>query len=252
MVITTYDIGVKVIVAKIQDFQYLKLTKILTDLICNGTYKEGTRLPSERELCRNYGLSRTTVRQAMQELIRGGYVASFQGKGTFVSKPPIQQDLLRIYSFNDDMRRMGKNPETEVLDFIGVTADEKLAKLFKTTIGEPLYRILRLRRADGEPILLETNYLLCSRFNGLSEEMLKEQSLYNVLISKFNLRLTLAEETFAPVLLQYMDAKLLCTPSNALGMLVERISYEGDNVVEFSRSVSPGDKFKYHVILKND
>lgn len=237
---------------KIQDFQYLKLTKILTELIGNGTYKEGSRLPSERELCRDYGLSRTTVRQAMQELIQGGYVASIQGRGTFVSKPPIKQDLLRIYSFDDDMRRMGKNPETEVLDFLGITADEKLAKLFGVAIGEPLYRVFRLRAADGEPMLLETNYLLASRFSDLSGEMVKGQSLYNLLINKYNLKLSLAEETFAPVLLRYMEAKLLCTTSNALGMLVERISYEGNNVVEFSKSVSPGDKFKYHVILKNN
>jgi len=237
---------------KIQDFQYLKLTKILTELIGNGTYKEGSRLPSERELCRDYGLSRTTVRQAMQELIQGGYVTSIQGRGTFVSKPPIKQDLLRIYSFDDDMRRMGKNPETEVLDFLGITTDEKLAKLFGVAIGEPLYRVFRLRAADGEPMLLETNYLLASRFSDLSGEMVKGQSLYNLLMNKYNLKLTLAEETFAPVLLRYMEAKLLCTTSNALGMLVERISYEGNNVVEFSKSVSPGDKFKYHVILKNN
>ncbi|MEN6316826.1 MAG: GntR family transcriptional regulator, partial [Clostridiaceae bacterium] len=207
---------------KIQDFQYLKLTKILTELIGNGTYKEGSRLPSERELCRDYSLSRTTVRQAMQELIQGGYVTSIQGRGTFVSKPPIKQDLLRIYSFDDDMRRMGKNPETEVLDFLGITADEKLAKLFGVAIGEPLYRVFRLRAADGEPMLLETNYLLASRFSDLSGEMVKGQSLYNLLINKYNLKLSLAEETFAPVLLRYMEAKLLCTTSNALGMLVER------------------------------
>jgi len=239
-------------VAKKQDFQYLKLTKILTDLICNGIYKQGDRLPSERELCRNYGLSRTTVRQAIQQLTMGGYVTSAQGSGTFVSKPPIRQDLLRIYSFNDDMIRMGKNPETEVLDFVSISADERLAKLFGITAGEPLYRIFRLRKADGEPMLLETNYLLSSRFIGLTEEMIKNQSLYNVLINKFDLKLTLAEETFAPILLQYMEAKLLSAPPNALGMLVERISCEGGSIVEFSRSVSPGDKFKYHVILKNN
>lgn len=238
--------------AKVQDFQYLKLTKTLTELIGNGTYKEGCRLPSERELCRDYGLSRTTVRQAMQELIQGGYVTSVQGKGTFVSKPPIKQDLLRIYSFDDDMRRMGKNPETQVLDFLSITADEKLAKLFGISAGEAIYRVFRLRLADGEPMLLETNYLPADRFEGLNEEMIKGQSLYNLLINKFSLKLTLAEETFAPVLLRYMEARLLGASSNTLGMLVERISYEGGKVVEFSKSVSPGDKFKYHVILKNN
>lgn len=235
-----------------QDFRYLKLTEMLTELIGNGTYEEGSRLPSERELCQDYGLSRTTVRQALQELAQRGYITSIQGKGTFVSKPPIKQELLTIYSFDDDMRRLGKNPQTEVLDFLGLAANEKLAGLFDIPAGAPVYRIIRLRAADGEPMLLETNYLPAYRFEGLSEDMIQGQSLYNLLINRFNLKLTRAEESFAPVLLRSMESKLLHTETNALGMMVERTSFEGDKAVEYSKSVSPGDKFKYHVILKNN
>ncbi len=234
------------------DFRYLKLTDTLSELIENGTYKVGSKLPSERDLCQDYGLSRTTVRQALQELSQKGYVTSAQGKGTFVSRPPIKQELLTIYSFDEDMRRLGKEPQTEVLDFLSLAATEKLAAMFEIPIGATVYRVIRLRAADGEPMLLETNFLPANRFEGISEEMIKGQSLYSLLVSKFSLKLTCAEETFAPVLLNYMEAKMLGTSINALGMLVERVSYEGEKMVEYSKSVSPGEKFNYHVILKNN
>lgn len=234
-----------------QDFRYLKLCDTLEELIENGTYGVGSKLPSERELCHEYGLSRTTVRQALLELSSKGYIKSVQGKGTYISKPPIEQELLTIYSFDDDMRRLGKNPQTEVLDFLSTEATEKMADMFGIPVGAGVYRVIRLRSADGEPMLLETNYLPVYRFEGLCEEAIKSQSLYSMLAKLFNLRLTSAEETFVPVTLRIMEAKLLGTSPNALGMMVERKSYEDDKVVEFSKSVSPGDKFKYHVFLKN-
>ena len=142
-----------------QDFRYLKLCDTLEELIENGTYGVGSKLPSERELCHEYGLSRTTVRQALLELSSKGYIKSVQGKGTYISKPPIEQELLTIYSFDDDMRRLGKNPQTEVLDFLSTEATEKMADMFGIPVGAGVYRVIRLRSADGEPMLLETNYL---------------------------------------------------------------------------------------------
>ncbi|HHY81384.1 MAG TPA: GntR family transcriptional regulator [Clostridiales bacterium] len=233
------------------DFRYEKLTEILINLIKDGTYKEGSRLPSERELCRQYGVSRTTVRQALQELSNSGYIKSIQGKGTFVSSPPIRQELLTIYSFDEDMRRLGKTPKTEVLDFVVIAATAKMAELFQISADAPVYRISRLRSADGEPMLMETNYLPAYRFEGLNEEMIQGKSLYGIMLEKYKLTLTHAEETFSPVLLRTMEAKLLDTQPNALGMMVERISYENSRAVEYSKSLSPGDKFKYHVILRN-
>ncbi|HHY81382.1 MAG TPA: UTRA domain-containing protein [Clostridiales bacterium] len=150
------------------------------------------------------------------------------------------------------MRRLGKIPKTEVLDFVIVAATVKMAELFRIPVDAPVYRISRLRSADGEPMLLETNYLPVYRFDGLTEEMIQGKSLYSIMLEKYNLSLTHAEEMFSPVLLRTMESKLLDTQPNALGMLVERISYEGDRVVEHSKSLSPGDKFKYHVILRNN
>ncbi len=228
---------------------YLRLADSLIDQIKDGTYAEGSLLPSERELCETYEVSRTTVRQALQELSQEGYVNSIQGKGTFVARPQIRQELSSIYSFDEDMRRLGKTPETRIMDFVEMTAAGTLAATFSLPEGSSVYRIMRLRLADGEPMLLETNFLPCTRFPGISREALENQSLYRVLTTQYSLNISVAEETFEPVLLRPIESQIFGAVQNALGMLIERIAFEGENVVEFSKSVSPSYKFKHHIVL---
>lgn len=122
--------------------------------------------------------------------------------------------------------------------------------MFGLPEGSAVYRIMRLRLADGEPMLLETNFLPCYRFPALSRDMLENQSLYGVLSSTYNLDITVAEETFEPVILSPMETQFLGSDKDTLGMLVQRTSFEKGRVVELSKSVSPSYKFKQHVILK--
>lgn len=229
---------------------YLKLAEHLIEQIRGGAYSEGSLLPSERELCEEFSISRTTVRQALQELQNRGYARSIHGKGTVVVHAQIQQDLTSIYSFDRDMRRLGKVPETRIMDFIEMRADEVLSDMFGLPEGSAVYRVMRLRLADGEPMLLETNFLPCYRFPALSRDMLENQSLYGVLSSTYNLDITVAEETFEPVILSPMETQFLGSDKDTLGMLVQRTSFEKGRVVELSKSVSPSYKFKQHVILK--
>ena len=236
--------------AKSSDHLYLKLSDALAEQILDGTLPEGTLLPSERELCQAYGISRTTVRQALQELNQKGYSKTIHGKGTVVVRPQIRQELRSIYSFDEDMRRLGKQPETQIMDFVEIVPTGTIAEQLKLPAGESVYRIMRLRLANGEPMLLETNYLPCSRFPDLQREMIEHQSLYRVLSNTYSLHIDVAEETFEPILLRPMEAQMLHIGQGSLGMLVERISYEDGKVVEISKSVSPASKFKHHVVLR--
>ena len=229
---------------------YLKLSDTLAEQIMDGTLPEGTLLPSERELCQIHSISRTTVRQALQDLSQKGYIKAIHGKGTVVVRPQIRQELRSIYSFDADMRRLGKHPETQIMDFVEILPTGNIAALMQLPAGESVYRIMRLRLVNGEPMLLETNYLPCSRFPRFSRQMLEHQSLYGVLASKYGLNIDIAEETFEPILLRPMEAQMLHTGQGALGMLIERISYEEGRVVEISKSVSPASKFKHHVVLR--
>ena len=229
---------------------YLKLSDALAEKIMDGTLPEGTLLPSERELCQTHSISRTTVRQALQDLNRKGYIQAIHGKGTVVVRPQIRQELRSIYSFDSDMRQIGKNPETQIMDFVKIVPTGNVAAMMHLPMGESVYRIMRLRLANDEPMLLETNYLPCSRFPEFSRQMLENQSLYRVLTSRYSLNIDVAEETFEPILLRPMEAQMLHTNQGALGMLIERVSYENGKVVEISKSVSPASKFKHHVVLR--
>lgn len=234
-----------------EKYLYMQLMNDLLLKIKNGLYPEGALLPSENELCKQYNVSRSTVRKALQELVKRGIIVSAQGKGSIVCKlNGVLQKMNSIYSFDKDMKKIGKTPETKVIDFIKMGATDTLAKIFIVPKGTFLYRIMRLRLADGIPMLLETNYLLSDQFEGLTMEDLEGNSLYAIFASKYNVILTRAEESFEPVILQDMEAHLLGAPLNSLGMLVERVSYQETHVVEFSKSVSPNYKFKHYIELK--
>ena len=100
-------------------------------------------------------------------------------------------------------------------------------------------------------MLLETTYLSYQRFPGIQQKELEKGPLHHLLSSRYGLKLTAAEETFEPILLRPLEAQMLKTEENALGMLVERISLEGEaRVVEFSKGVSPARKFRHHITLK--
>lgn len=236
--------------ARTGEHLYLKLSDTLAERIMDGTLPEGTLLPSERELCQTHNISRTTVRQALQDLSRKGYIQAIHGKGTVVTRPQIRQELRAIYSFDEDMRRLGKKPETQIMDFVKIVPTGNVAAMMQLPAGESVYRIMRLRLANEEPMLLETNYLPCNRFPEFTRQMLEHQSLYRVLSSHYSLNIDVAEETFEPILLRPMESQMLHTSQGALGMLIERISYENGKVIEISKSVSPASKFKHHVVLR--
>ena len=236
--------------ARTGELLYLKLSDTLAEQIMDGTLPEGTLLPSERELCQTHNISRTTVRQALQDLSRKGYIKTIHGKGTVVVRPQICQELRSIYSFDEDMRRLGKHPETQIMDFIKIEPTGNVAALMQLPAGESVYRIMRLRLANDEPMLLETNYLPCNRFPEFTRQMLENQSLYRVLEQEYAMNIDVAEETFEPILLRPIESQMLHTSQGSLGMLIERISYENGRVIEISKSVSPASKFKHHVVLR--
>ena len=236
--------------AKNGEYRYLKLSDALAEQIMDGTLPEGSLLPSERELCQIHGLSRTTVRQALQDLSQKGYSRAIHGKGTVVVRPQIQQELRSIYSFDEDMRRLGKHPETQIMDFVEIVPTGNVAAMMQLAPGESVYRIMRLRIASGEPMLLETNYLPCHRFPNFTRQMVENQSLYRVLTDNYGLNIDVAEETFEPVLLRPMESQMLQMGQSVLGMLIERISYEDGKVIEISKSVSPASKIKHHIVLR--
>lgn len=230
---------------------YFQLMDLIIDRIKIGELKPQDRLQSERELCETYNVSRATVRQALNELIKDGYVYTEHGKGTYVSEQRIKQELLKFYSFSEEMRKINKVPTSNVLDFEVVNPDINVARTMGIKENDEVYKVLRLRLADDEPMMVETTYLPCSVFQNLTKDMLTEKSMYEVLTKKYGVKFTRAEECFMAAALNPFEAKLLGVKEKQPSMTIERLTYENTRVVEYTKSIARGDRFKFVVKLNS-
>ncbi len=215
-----------------------------------GMMKEHDRIPSERELCDTYDISRATVRQAIQILEKEGVIYKQHGKGTFVSPIKMNQDLLKFYSFTEEMRKLGKTVSTKIMGFDIIDNEAEINRRMQLKDEVKLYKIVRLRYADDEPMMIVTTYLPVERFPGITKDDLEGQSLYDVLTHRFNAVFSKAEEHFQPVYTGEIEAVLLGTDVNSPSMKIERITYEGGAVIEYGFGIARGDKFRYGVVLE--
>ena len=230
---------------------YLQLMEIIIETIENNL-EENEQIPSEREICEKCDVSRTTVRQALDELQKEGYIYKLHGKGTFVAPKKFNQDLISFYSFTEEMKKIGKNPSSEVTGFEIVQAGEKIGAKLKINSDELLYKISRIRKADNIPMMYETTYLPFYKFKDLIKEELIEKPMYEVMVKKYNVKLTSAEEYFQPILTNKLQSLYLGIKEGSPSLKIERFTYENKEIIEYTVGVARGDKFKYRVKLNNN
>ena len=223
---------------------------ILAD-IRNGRYPENTALPDERSLARAYHVSRSTIRQALSLLKQSDLVFSIQGNGTFVRPHVFTQPLTRFYSFTDTLKNDNVLIQNELVGFGTVPADAALSRKTGHPEGSPFHRLVRLRSAETYPLMLETTFLPVSRFPQLDREVLSSGSLYEYLRSEYRFHADRASETFCAAMPSPEEKRLLRMPSNTPCILLERFSYEEDSLIEYTRSVIRGDKYRFHAELAN-
>ena len=204
----------------------------------------GSPVPPERELAQHYGTSRTTVRQALAELVVEGKLLRLQGKGTFVATPKVAQ-VLELTSYTEDMRAHGLRPRTVILDTGYMAAGEELAGFLGIRAGGRALRAHRLRLADGEPMSIDVSYLPARRFPGLRKNLKKNSSLYETLATAYGVELAEAEETIETVLAGPEDARLLGVDVGLPLLLVSRHSFDpAGSPVEWAQSWYRGDRYK--------
>ena len=133
---------------------YLQVKEGLEGQIRGGEYREGDKLPSERELCERFGVSRITVRQALEMLENQGLVSTSQGKGTFVKSHTISDSLGKVSSFADTLERMGLHGHTRILSFQPRAAGGDLSMLLADRQGGPPCRLRLAGFLEEEPVVL--------------------------------------------------------------------------------------------------
>jgi GntR family transcriptional regulator len=205
----------------------------------------GSPVPPERTLALTFDTSRTTVRQALQELVIEGRLSRIQGKGTFVAQPKLAM-ALEMTGFTESMRAQGLEPKSQVLDIGFVTADEELADRLDIKVGARVLRIERLRMANDEPMAIETTHLSAKRFPGLRKSFERSLSLYAALEDEYGVRLGEAVETIETAPCPPREAELLGTDVGLPLLVLSRHSKdEGGEPIEFVKSMYRGDRYKF-------
>lgn len=229
---------------------YYQIKQNLQELVDSGTFQPGQLLPAEGEMGQYYGVSRLTVRQAVGELVREGILRRERGVGTFVCSPKMTHSMLRTAGFSERMRDAGHIPSSQVLSFEVVPAPAKIAERLGLDPTDLVYKLSRLRCADGEPHMIETTFFSHNRFPGLEQMDFSQASLYSTLAERFDCLVVAADEVFEPVILNNYEMDLLKTKPNTPGLLLEVVAYDQDNfLVEYTKSVVRGDKARmlFHV-----
>jgi len=208
----------------------------------------GAVLPGERELAQRCGVSRMTVRHAIEHLMARRLVERRHGAGTFVRRPAPAQPLMAS-SFHEDMRRRGMEPSSRLLWWDTVVADLELAEHLEMAGGERVLRVCRVRLADDEPMTLETLHTPCDRVPGLTGHDLDgDVSFYQILATRYRRRIATGKQSVAPVVLAARDAELLGVPSGRPALRFVRTSRDQrGEVVERVESLARGDRYLIEV-----
>ncbi|HZS05483.1 MAG TPA: GntR family transcriptional regulator [Blastocatellia bacterium] len=224
---------------------YHQLKTLLLGKIQAGEMKPNDRLPAEDELAATHGVSKATVRQALNELASAGVVRREQGRGTFVAEPRMAQGPRELTSFSAEMRRRGQAPTSRVLKQDVVKAEADVAAKLQIAEGSLVVRLKRLRLADGEPLGIQTAYLPLELAPRLAKEDFTSASLYEVLERKYGLLPARAQETHYAVLLERDEARLLKVTAGSPALSAERVTFlAGGRPLELTYSIMRGDRYK--------
>jgi GntR family transcriptional regulator len=210
----------------------------------------GAQLPTERELCEGYGVSRPTVRRALQQLQVEQRISRQQGRGTFAARPKINL-ALGLTSLSEDMLAHGVVPETKLIDVSRFKADAEIgARLGLEPDGEVL-RVERLRLGDGEPVAIEVLFVSTARFDGISAALGLGKSFYQLLHTDYGVDLASAEETIEAVAVGVREAGLLGIPPGAPVLLLSRRTVDtSGRPTEYVRSLYRADRFRLRSFLE--
>jgi GntR family transcriptional regulator len=201
---------------------------------------------------KDFSVSRTTIRQAIDLLVRQGYLYREHGKGTFVSPQKLQKGISELTSFSEDMKRRGLEPGQKILEigYVELLADIR-NHLELSADQEKVLRIERLRLGDGVPMGLQTSYYVLPAGETITREELEEHgSTYRILQEKFHLIPTEADETLEVALASPREALLLQIEPGSPLLLSERTTYSQDRrLIEFVRILYRGDRYRYFAKL---
>ena len=237
---------------------YSQLMDIIYSQIKNRELLPNDMVPSEIELCKKYGISRTTVRDALRRLTRDGLLYTIRGKGTFIAEPKLDQIMINIPNFYEDMAQRGLKPDVKVLDLSVIKANKLVSEKLMVPEDEDVFRIKRLFLADNKPYVLERKFIVfkdCKILTSYKKRDLltiKDQSVFDLLAGKCHICNEHAHVSIEATTIRTNEAKYLEVPVGTVAFYVDLVAYKNDDTpCGWIASIYRGDIYRFKTKIYN-
>jgi GntR family transcriptional regulator len=225
---------------------HYQLSKTLEGEIASGHFKQGDLFATERSLVERYGVSSTTVKRALQDLVQRGYLFRRTGKGTFVRRPSIEEPLGLLSSFYEEMQSQGIRPGSDVLIMKPVTADPFLSEKLQIAEGAPVFLIRKLMRANDEPMAIFESYWLPEIGQILTRYDLVTEGIFHIVEGELGIQLGEAEATIEAAAPTREETRLLLLSPRTPVLTKTQVIYTSDGKpVNIVRLAYRGDRYKF-------
>jgi len=225
---------------------YAQVEASLEAKVAKGGLQPGDQLPSEDELVRDFSVSRTTVRSAIQSLVRRGIVEIRRGIGTYVAHPRIIQELTSLTGFVEDMEAIGRTASARLLDWQEVQADATVARHLDLPLGALVVRIRRIRLSEKRPVSYDDTYLPADLGARVVTDDLEVLPIFTLLEEKYDTPLLEARYELEATVADHDTARALAIAVGSPIFLIERTSYATDGrPVDYERLHYRGDQVRF-------
>lgn len=228
---------------------YVQIKEEIRRKILSHEMPEGSKIPSEKELSEQYGVSRITVKKALDELQAESLLTRKQGRGTFVKGRSIGQELSKFYSFSEQLGRLGIKETVKLIQFQEIIPSLLIRNGLKLEADERVFWVKRIRYMDQKAYTIENSYIPVKFVPELTGELIQNNGLYKSL-KMFQIFPQRAIETFSAVNISKEEAHEMNLRLNDAAISLIRITYSGSDIIEYCKSVVRGDVFHYTVELK--
>lgn len=229
---------------------YKKVYMSIKSDIKDGVYKPGVLIPSEPELEQIFGVSRTTVRRAIELLAGEGYVRAQRGKGTEVLDISTTQRLNRLTSISETLASKGYHVTSKGMCIDTVCAPNYVAEALELPMNEEVYRVQRVQYADDSPIGIMTNYLKKSSVSGLEKYSGTFVSLYKFLEEKYGIIFTSATEYISAMVSDFVESQILQVSIGTPLLYSRRTTFVKNEPVEYAQIKLLADKYEFCVYMQ--
>ncbi|MBI4698501.1 MAG: GntR family transcriptional regulator [Nitrospirae bacterium] len=229
---------------------YVQLFELLRERIDTGEWAVGTQIPTEEDLCKEYEVSKATVRIAILDLVRQGYLTRQQGKGTFVCKRIIPEGLTMSTSFKESMLEAGVIFSTRILAQTVMMPTDDIDVKLNIAEDKHIIYIKRLRTVDSEPVLLQEAFIphhICPQI--LSDDI-ASNSLFDLFEKKYERKITKIRDYIELTYPNKDEANLLNMKEGSPALSLDQHFYSGDTQIMYMRSIKRPERFRFYIEME--